>query len=128
MTTSRSVTHPNIALGQARLTSSFYLHVLAPTPIILYWFYYPFNPYKPYVCVSVCMCVCICVSVCECVWVCVCVCECVWVCVCVCECVYVCVSVCVCNFWRLVSRFIGDISKIPKISKNLKYFKKFQKS
>jgi hypothetical protein len=50
MITSRSVTHPSIALGQAHLTSSFYLHVLAPTPIIPYWFYYPFNTYKPYVC------------------------------------------------------------------------------
>jgi hypothetical protein len=36
MTTSHSVTHPKIALGLARLTSSFYLHMLAPTPIIPY--------------------------------------------------------------------------------------------
>jgi hypothetical protein len=87
MITSRSVTHPNSALGLERLTSSFYLHMLAPTPIIPYCFYYPFNPYKPYVyeCRSVSMCVCACVSTL--------VCEYVSMCVCVCICEYVSVRV-----------------------------------
>ena len=36
------------------------------------------------------------VCVCVCMYVCVCVCVCVYVCVCVCVCMYVCVCVCVC--------------------------------
>jgi hypothetical protein len=92
---------------------------VTPTLAIAYWYYYPFNPYKPYVCEcrSVCMWVSMCVCACVSMWVCVCacvsmwVCECacvsmwvwvwvwVWVCVCECECececeyVYVCVCV-----------------------------------
>jgi len=49
--------------------------------------------------VHVYMCVYVCVCVCMCVYVCVCVCVCVYVCVCVCMCVHVCacVYVCVCT-------------------------------
>jgi hypothetical protein len=50
------LTHLNIALDLARLTSLFYLYVLAPTSVIPYWFYYPFNPCKPYVCECVYVC------------------------------------------------------------------------
>jgi len=44
------------------------------------------------------VCVCVCVYVCVYVCVCVCVCVCVYVCVCVCVCVCVYVCVCVCSF------------------------------
>jgi hypothetical protein len=49
---------------------------VTPTLVIAYWYYYPFNPYKPYVCEcrSVCMWVCVCESeyvyVCTCEYVC----------------------------------------------------------
>jgi hypothetical protein len=65
--TSRSVTHPQSAPGLARLTSELghpsskcsgpstlnfrvpFAWVI-PTLVIAYWYYYPFNPYKAYVC------------------------------------------------------------------------------
>jgi hypothetical protein len=111
MTTSGSVNHPNIALGLARLTSSFYLHVLAPTPIISYWLYYSFNPYKPYVC--------------EYVWEC----EYVWVCeyVCVCVSVWVCVQIISKNLKKF-QKSKKKTQKFQKSLKNIKNPKKFKKS
>ena len=50
----------------------------------------------------VCVCVYLCVFVCMCVFVCVCVCVCVLVCVFVCVCVCVCVYVCVCIKHKIV--------------------------
>jgi hypothetical protein len=70
---------------------------VTPTLIIAYWYYSPFNPYKPYVCE--------CRSVCMWVWVLVCMCVLVWVSVCV-------------RMWVCVS---------AKNTKNLKTFKKSQK-
>jgi len=55
-----------------------------------------------FVCVCLCMWVCVyvsaCVCECVCMWVCVCVCECVSISVCVCVCVCVFVLVCLCNW------------------------------
>jgi hypothetical protein len=65
-----------------------------PTLIIPHWYYYPFNPYEPYVC--------------QCVSVGVCVYECVSVSVYVCACV----SMCVC-------KNLKKSLKIQKISKNI---------
>jgi hypothetical protein len=82
-------------------TLNFWVPFALVTPIfvIAYWYYYPFNPYKPYVCEcrSVCVCECVSVGVCE------------YVCVCACE--YVCVK---------------KSKKSQKNSKNLKKFKKSQ--
>jgi hypothetical protein len=107
---------------------------VTPTLVIAYWYYYPFNLYKPYVCEcrSVCRSVCMWVSMCVCVlvWVCEYVCVHVWVSmwVCmggvymceyvsmwVCECEYVCVSMCMC-----MRKNLKNLIKILKKSKNLK--------
>jgi hypothetical protein len=125
---------------------------VTPTLAIAYWYYYPFNPYKPYVCEcrSVCMWVSMCVCSCVSMWVCVCacvsmwVCEyvwvseyvsvCVWVCECACVsmcvwvyvCEYVCVSMCVSMcVWVCVCEYVY-VQKSK--NRNLKKFKKFKKS
>ena len=53
---------------------------------------------RVYMCVSVCVDMCVCVSVCVDMCVCACVCESVCMCACVCVCVRVCVCVYVCVF------------------------------
>ena len=56
-----------------------------------------------HLCVEMCMCIHVCACVCLCTWMCVCLCICICACVClcvnvyVCICVYTCVFVCVCT-------------------------------
>ena len=62
----------------------------------------PVAPNRPYVCMCVCMY--ICVYVCICIYVCMYVCVCMYICVYVCICMYVCMCVRVCVFTQKHTR------------------------
>jgi hypothetical protein len=81
---------------------------VTPTLVITCWYYYPFNPYKPYVC--------------ECRSVYVrCVCVHMWVCVCAH------VSMCVCAKIRKISKKLKKFKKFKK-SQNIQKISKFSKN